>query len=101
MPVEDKPTGIEREIYRSCLKKVVKHLNTTLPPLSDSEESEPSKPTKKSRVGTKRDKKESKPHGKSSKDGNSYLLRDVKPTLDKEKSVKKASPAKGRRNTRK
>lgn len=80
-PTDQKSPDVEKEIYRSCLKLVVKHLNSTLPVLSDSEESE--RPVKRLERKTPKEKILEK-----KTEGNSYLMRDVKPSLEKEKTLK-------------
>lgn len=86
--------NLEKEMYRSCLKQVVAYLNTTLPPLSESEESiiEPKTP-KVDKI--KKIKKEIKPVE------NSYLIRDTIPSkvLSKE-PIKDKSKDKLTRKTR-
>lgn len=83
-----RPSDLEEQMYRSCLKQVVKFLNTTLPPLSESDESiaqstVPS--TKKTKVG-KNPKRDT-----TREDGNSYSLRDVTPSKTRENAGKKTS----------
>lgn len=75
-----KRTGIEEEMYRSCLRQVVAHLNTTLPPLSDTEES--------SEVPVKQQPPKKKLTREEPTKG-SYMLRDVKPSKVREACVKK------------
>lgn len=76
---------LEKEIYRSCLKQVVEYLNTTLPPLEDSDESSN---IEKPKVEKKKDK-----FKKKEEDTDYYLLRDTQPTRTIEKCTKKKPQA--------
>ncbi|ELA41899.1 uncharacterized protein VICG_01083 [Vittaforma corneae ATCC 50505] len=90
-------SGLEEQMYKSCLKQIVKYLNTTLPPLSESDESTIQSTT----PSTKQTKtaKDSKTDARRESRG-SYLLRDVVPSkirksIDKRIS-KKTSNGKNR-----
>lgn len=81
----DEAIKLEREIYRACLKQVVAVLNTTLPPLSDSEEEIEKQPEPKKQKATEEKEEEC---GK-----NSYRLRDVTPTRIMKEVAKPSSKA--------
>lgn len=71
---------IEKEIYRSCLKQVVNFLNTTLPPIPDSDESDDVETKTKKQAGNK-DKSKSKEKPLEKEDiKNSYKIKDTVPT---------------------
>lgn len=102
--------GLEREIYRACLKQVVEFLNTTLPPISDSEDSEKvsKASSKKNKIESTKEttessgtveaagsvKKISVRNGREKNDRLSYSLRSVTPTREK-KSIKVEAPKLG------
>lgn len=96
---EDGRAHFEERLYRSSLKQVVDFLNTTLPPLSDTEESSHSateeikekKPVKIKKLGIYKVRDTKKKTKALMQEAGEYSTFDVEPTRIR-KSLKKEDP---------